>query len=53
MSSYEAGVLGDTTSVMDLGIMLGALVASAAAARGPCTAASPVGSRSARCSAAS
>ncbi len=29
--SYEAGVLGDTTSVMDLGIMLGALVASAAA----------------------
>lgn len=29
--SYEAGVLGDTTSVMDIGIMLGALVASAAA----------------------
>ena len=31
MASYDAGVLGDTTSVMDLGIMLGALVASAAA----------------------
>lgn len=29
--SYQAGVLGDTTSVMDLGIMLGALVASGAA----------------------
>lgn len=31
MDSYEAGVLGETTSVMDLGIMLGALIASAAA----------------------
>ena len=31
MGSYQAGVLGDTTSVMDLGIMLGALLASAAA----------------------
>ncbi len=29
--SYQAGVLGDVTSVMDLGIMLGALVASGAA----------------------
>lgn len=31
MDAYEAGVLGETTSVMDLGIMLGALLASAAA----------------------
>ncbi len=30
-ASYDAGVLGDTTSVMDLGVMVGALVASAAA----------------------
>ena len=31
MASYRAGVLGDTTSVMDLGIIIGALVAAAAA----------------------
>jgi len=31
LASYRAGVLGDTTSVMDIGIVLGALVASAAA----------------------
>ena len=31
LASYRAGVLGDTTSVMDLGIIVGALVAAAAA----------------------
>ncbi|GAB3266202.1 YeeE/YedE family protein [Alteromonas gracilis] len=31
LAKYQAGVLGETTSVMDLGIMIGALLASAAA----------------------
>ena len=52
LAKYDAGIFAEKTSVMDFGIIVGALIASAAAGAFVCTAGSRGGSRSAPSSAA-
>ena len=46
LEKFNAGILAEKTSVMDFGIIIGALVASAAAGRSCCTAGCRAGSPS-------